>query len=295
MRKPVEVTTATLREWPLPTPGSEKRARGVVLVVAGSASTPGAARLSGEAALRVGAGQLKLATAASTATALGVAVPEARVYALAEATSGDPAVETASGVAEIAEQADAVLVGPGFVEPSQVAAFLHELVGWLRVPLVLDALASEYVERHTQQLAGYPAARILNMNNTELGHALGIPTDQVERAPTEAVARLVDATEAVVVLGGEATTIGSPDGSSYLVTAGGPGLAVSGSGDVQAGLVTGLLARGATPDQAAIWGAWLHACAGERLAAAQGPLGFLARDLAAEVPALLAELGQEPA
>jgi NAD(P)H-hydrate repair Nnr-like enzyme with NAD(P)H-hydrate dehydratase domain len=77
-----------------------------------------------------------------------------------------------------------------------------------------------------------------------------------------------------------------------VVTTGGPGLGVSGSGDVQAGIVTGLLARGAEPAQAAVWGAWLHGRAGEVLADRIGPVGFLARELPATVPGLLAEVGR---
>ena len=71
---------------------------------------------------------------------------------------------------------------------------------------------------------------------------------------------------------------------------GSPGLGVSGSGDVRAGLVAGLLARGADPAQAAVWGGYLHARAGERLAGQSGPLGFLAREIAPQMPAVLVEI-----
>jgi NAD(P)H-hydrate repair Nnr-like enzyme with NAD(P)H-hydrate dehydratase domain len=73
-----------------------------------------------------------------------------------------------------------------------------------------------------------------------------------------------------------------------------PGLATSGSGDVLAGLVAGLLARGAEPAQAAVWAVALHARAGEALARRFGPLGTLARELAAEVPALMERLRPRP-
>jgi NAD(P)H-hydrate repair Nnr-like enzyme with NAD(P)H-hydrate dehydratase domain len=67
---------------------------------------------------------------------------------------------------------------------------------------------------------------------------------------------------------------------------------MSGSGDVQAGVVAGLLARGAPPAQAAVWGAYLHGAAGERLAARVGPVGFLAREIPAELPRALTELSE---
>ena len=83
----------------------------------------------------------------------------------------------------------------------------------------------------------------------------------------------------------------TPAGQSWVVEGGGPGLGVSGSGDVQAGIIAGLLSRGAEPAQAAVWGAYLHARTGERLAATVGQVGYLARELPPQVPAVLGELG----
>ncbi len=92
----------------------------------------------------------------------------------------------------------------------------------------------------------------------------------------------------MVALKGQDTWVATPDGSVWRHEDGPIGLATSGSGDVLAGLITGLLARGASPLQAAAWGVWLHAQAGRRLSQRIGPLGFLARELAAEAPALMA-------
>ena len=78
-----------------------------------------------------------------------------------------------------------------------------------------------------------------------------------------------------------------PNGRAWTYSGGAPGLGVSGSGDVLAGIVGGLLARGADPLAALLWGVWLHGEAGAALAKKVGPIGFLAREIAAEVPALL--------
>jgi NAD(P)H-hydrate repair Nnr-like enzyme with NAD(P)H-hydrate dehydratase domain len=94
----------------------------------------------------------------------------------------------------------------------------------------------------------------------------------------------------VVLCGGTAKHLVTPDGQAWVVEGGGPGLAASGSGDVQAGILAGLLARGVEPAQAAAWAGYVHARCGERLAAAIGPLGYLARELPAQVPRVLAEL-----
>ena len=82
----------------------------------------------------------------------------------------------------------------------------------------------------------------------------------------------------------------SPDGSTWHVPQGHAGLATAGSGDVLAGLVVGLLGRGAEVEQAACWATYLHSTAGERLSSAIGGVGFLARELVDQVPPVLAEL-----
>ena len=97
-------------------------------------------------------------------------------------------------------------------------------------------------------------------------------------------------TGAVVVLKGACTYVAAPDGTTFRNTRGNIGLGTSGSGDALSGIIAGLAARGADPLQAAVWGVYLHAKAGEVLARKMGLLGFLARELLAEVPALLARL-----
>ncbi|WP_322937333.1 NAD(P)H-hydrate dehydratase [Nocardioides bizhenqiangii] len=289
MTAQVHVTPATLHGWPLPAPASDKHGRGVVLVVGGSAGTPGAVRLAAEAALRVGCGKVRIATASSAASRLAALVPEARVYALEETADGDLAAENGPRIAALAEDVDATLIGCGFVDPAASDALLGAAFPDLRGPVVLDALASAYVAGHPE-LGDVQGPSILTMNPNELAHVLHRDAAEVAGEPGRAVAEQVSASGAVVLLGGETKLVGVAGGPTYEVTGGGPGLATAGSGDVQAGLVAGLLARGADPDQAAVWGAWLHATAGERAAARRGSLGFLARELAPEVPALLDEV-----
>lgn len=92
---------------------------------------------------------------------------------------------------------------------------------------------------------------------------------------------------AVVALKGATTFILSPQGGEWRHVSSTPGLGTSGSGDVLAGILTGLAARGASLEQAAAWGKVLHALAGARLAERKGRLGFLARDLLVEIPLVM--------
>ena len=95
--------------------------------------------------------------------------------------------------------------------------------------------------------------------------------------------------DALVLVKGVKSHIVAPGGPCWRYAGGGPGLGVSGSGDVLAGIVGGLLARGATPLDALLWGVWLHGEAGRRLGETVGPVGFLAREIPGEVPALIAQ------
>lgn len=287
---PVVVTPAVLREWRLPEPGEGKGARGKLVVVGGTATTPGAVLLAGEAALRVGAGKISLATPDVVAPALGVAVPEARVLGLPVTRDGSIAGGATDQLVGLADGADAVLLGPGFTDPADSASLLDGLVDRLRGPLVLDALASTYLTQEPGGLHQLDGQAVLTVNPGELAHTAGCEVAEVEEDPFAVAATVAARCRVVVVCGAADKHIVSPDGRAWLVQGGGPGLGLSGSGDVQAGIIGGLLARGAGPEQAAVWGAYLHARTGERLAAEVGAIGYLARELPRQVPLVLAEL-----
>ena len=290
MTEPVTVTPATLRDWPLPAPGSDKEARGQLLVLGGTESTGGAILLSGEAALRAGAGKLAMVTVQATAGALGLAVPEAQVLGL-DSEAGNVAPTAADAVVEQAGSADVLLVGPGFSDPDASVALLERVLPRVRCPVVVDALASAYLTEKPEGLHHLDGRAVVTMNPNELALTAGLDAGDVGRDPLAAARAVAERSRVVVVCGGTSKHVVTPSGDSWVVEGGGPGLGVSGSGDVQAGIVAGLLGRGAEPAQAALWGAYLHARSGERLAAATGQVGFLARELPAQVPAVLAELG----
>ena len=277
------ITPGALREWPLPQPGGSKRSRGRIVVVGGSPSTPGAAMLAGLAALRVGAGVLSMAVAEPVAAAVAAAVPEASVHGLpAIAGRADDPERLAAAVAG----SDTVVVGPGLDDPEVsrrvVAGVLDALEPDTR--LVVDAFALGVLPElpGVERIAG---RAVLTPNRAEAARLL--ERDDVEgRDGAEVAADLAARYGATVSY---ESWVADPDGRGWTVPAGHPGLGTSGSGDVLAGAVGGLLARGADPARAACWGTHLHSTAGDRLAARVGRLGFLARELVAELPLVLVE------
>jgi ADP-dependent NAD(P)H-hydrate dehydratase len=287
---PRVVTPALLRDWPLPGPEGDKAAHGQLLVVGGTRGTPGAVLLAAESAMRSGAGKLQVATVEATMVEIAVAMPEARVLGLPQTPDGAVGQEAAEEIVTLAENASAVLLGPGFGDPASSADLLARVVPRFSTAVVLDALASAYVTEHPEGLRHLAGRAILTLNPTELARTSGRDEGDVNRDPLEPARQLADRTDGVVVCGAEEKLVVTPAGDAWVVQGGGPGLGVSGSGDVHAGIVGGLLSRGADPAQAAVWGAYVHARAGERLAAEVGTVGYLARELPGEVPKVLSEL-----
>lgn len=291
MPEPTHVTADLHARWPLPEPGTDKHSRGTILMVGGSATVPGAMLLAGEASLRAGGGKLQVATTDSVAAHMAVALPEALVSRTPEAPTGDISSEAADQIVELAESATVVLIGPGITDPRAAERLLAEVVPRLRHQrVVVDALASAYVTQEKEALHHLETPAILTLNPSEVALTLGVDQDEVNDDPSAATRELADRSRAVVLCGGQDKYVANPAGDAWWVSAGGPGLGVSGSGDVQAGIVAGLLAGGATPEQAAAWGGWLHGTSGEELARSVGPVGFLARELPGVVPRLLASL-----
>lgn len=281
------VTPSLLREWPLPSGADSKYARGNVVVIGGARKTPGAALLAGVSALRVGAGRLTLGVAESIAGPLAVAVPESGVVGLAETASGSVRGTGIEALARELERADVVVVGSGLDDSDEARALVLALIplvgGETRV--VLDAYALSGLADAVDELEPLAGRLVLTPNKSEAARILGRDLDDFD----DDVRSLASRYRAVVSCFG---LVAAQDGRAWRIESGQAGLGTSGSGDVLAGAVGGLLARGASPEQSASWGTHLHASAGDRLAARIGPTGYLARELVDELPTVLVELGQ---
>lgn len=283
------ITPALLKAWPLPDPGggSSKEDRGRVLVVGGSRQLPGAVLLTGIAALRAGAGKLQVATVADAAMSLVMSLPEARVIGLPGGRTGALRDLDADATRSV-QNADAVVVGPGMERSTATQRVARAVIADARATIVLDAGAldaSAVAAFRRRRSTG--VAMVMTPHVGEMASLLETDEDTV-RANAEAIAReYARAWNVVLVLKGPTTWIAAPDGRLWVNTAGSVGLGTSGSGDVLAGVIAGLAARGAGAEQAAVWGVSLHARAGARLTRRHGQVGFLAREISGEIPALM--------
>ena len=296
---PRPVTPELLRSIPLPRhkEGEDKDGRGRVLVVAGSVEVPGAALLCGTGALRAGAGKVQIATCRSVALHLAVSMPEARVIGLGETPGGGIAVEEADKLAGHTGHCGALLLGPGMANDDDEASLLttrlleriEECPG-----IVLDAAALLKLHDCQAVLRRHAGRVVLTPHAGEMATLLDVTREEVQADPLGAARRAAGALGVVVAMKGGGTFVVSPQGAAWWCDRGNVGLATSGSGDTLAGIIAGLIARGATPVDATIWGVFLHGEAGDRLARKRGPVGYLARELLSEIPSIMAELDAGP-
>lgn len=287
------LTPAVLRRVGLPQPDddSDKEDRGRVLVVGGAAQMPGAIILAATAALRAGAGKLQIATPESISRHVGAQVPESYVYALPETKSGALASAAVRQIVEAANKVQAVLIGPGMVDEPAVVRLMKTILPQLTRPVVvLDAAPLACFADDKRILHDLPMTTIVTPHAGEMASMLGIDKDEVTNDPLTIARRAAEELDCIVALKGAETIIAAPPRlgrESFANHTGNVGLATSGSGDTLSGIITGLVARGAVPLHAAAWGVHLHGAAGDKLAARMGRLGFLARELLAEVPELM--------
>lgn len=195
-----------------------------------------------------------------------------------------------------ARRCNALLIGPGMMDEEAVGALTAELLAGLDGPaLVLDAAALIGLGSSRDALRRHGGRVVITPHAGEMAALLGADRSDVVDDPLATARRAAAHLRTIVALKGACTYIVTPQGEAWSYSEGNVGLATSGSGDTLAGLVAGLLARRATPIQAALWGVYLHGEAGNRLAEARGALGFLARELLAEIPAIMAGLAGKPA
>jgi ADP-dependent NAD(P)H-hydrate dehydratase len=185
---------------------------------------------------------------------------------------------------------DAIVIGPGMESPGATRWADAALAGAGEAPLLLDAAAMEKLWNNARLRRRHRDGGrcIVTPHAGELAGMADLDQAAIVGAPEPAAAQAAEHLGVLVVLKAGATTaVATPDGELFHYYGRIPGLAMSGSGDVLAGLIGGLLARGAKPVGACLWGVFLHAQAGRRLAARLGSIGYRASELARELPALM--------
>jgi len=287
MNLPRELNRDELRSFPLPRwKDTDKDEHGRLLICAGSRDVPGSAILSANAAFRSGAGKVQLATAKSVAPGIALLIPELLVIGMDETEDGGFDESSVDVLSNRSQRVDAILAGPGMRWNDALQSISCVLLETGR-PLVLDAAvlhALSAVEDVCRSSATQP---VLLPHSGEMAALLGCTEEEVDRDRLSAALEAADRYGAIVLAKGSTSFIASPDGRTWAWHGGVPGLGVAGSGDVLAGIVAALLARGTEPLTALLWGVLLHGEAGELLSKEIGPIGFRASEIPDQIPKLL--------
>ncbi|MCG6658684.1 NAD(P)H-hydrate dehydratase [Halomonas campisalis] len=246
---------------------------GHLLVLGGAPGFGGAALLASEAAARLGAGKISLATAPAHVTACLVRRPEVMVHG----------VRGAADLGELPAQADVLAVGPGLGQGSWGQGMLQAALNSHR-PLVVDAdglnlLASRFTEARRDDW-------VLTPHPGEAARLLGISPAEVEADRPAAAVELQRRRGGVVVLKGAGSLVAGPGGVA-VCPYGNPGMASGGMGDALTGILGALLAQGLALESAAWLGVLVHALAADRAAEDGGERGLLAGDLASYARTLI--------
>lgn len=286
---PRPLTRAELKNHPLPAvEAADKNEHGKLLVIGGNRSTPGSTIICATTALRSGCGKVTIATVEPVAPHVALAMPECRVLGLPMNRDGGFARSAIKALVAHAEGHDAVVAGPGMYEDKVCVSLAEKLIEARLPRLVLDAALLHALPAHDEKLRD-AAMPILLPHSGEMASLIQCEASEIEEDPIRCGRECARRYGALTLVKGAVSHIVTPTGDSWRFTGGVPGLGVSGSGDTLAGIVGGLLARGCGPLTALLWAVLLHGEAGRALARKVGPAGFLARELAGEIPALLAK------
>ena len=262
-------------------PASHKGDYGRLLLLCGSVGFTGAAALAAMGSLRVGAGLVYLCVPESIYEIEAVKLLEPIVMPLPQ-ENGMLALSSLEKIRPMLSKMDAVLIGPGLgrsvAVEKVVCAVLEEYTG----PVILDADGINAVAAHKDILRGRTGTTILTPHEGEFENLMGLkPTDRLSSAMNAASDLSV-----IMVLKGHETVI--TDGVEvYCNQTGNPGMAVGGSGDVLAGMITGLVGQGIDPLMSAACGVWVHGAAGDVCAEKLGQYGMLPSDMLTVIPRFL--------
>ena len=276
--------------------GANKGSFGKVLVVAGSINYIGAAYLACSGAMRVGAGLVTLATAASLHPILASKLTEVTYLPLPESSPGIISSPAARLIHQELDHYDVLLLGCGLGQSQSAIRFIKSTLFRLKPAsplLVLDADALNTLAKTPnwwQQLAN---DAILTPHPGEMARLAGVSIDEVQSDRIGMAKKMALEYHKTIVLKGAYTVIVKPDGQPRVSPIANPGLASAGTGDVLTGVIAGLVAQGLTLFDAAACGVYLHGQAGEMVTDRLGDAGTIATDLLPALPLVIKQL-KEP-
>jgi len=252
---------------------------GKVCIIAGSVGMSGAAALAGRAALRAGAGLVRVATAKSALPIVASIEPSYTTIPLAEDTAGRVCARAVNSILEAVSENDAAAFGPGMGISGGLRFIVQTLIEHEHVRLVVDGDGLNNLSKLKNWPSKTRAEVVLTPHPGEMKRLWsGVFREQMPSDRRQQAAQLAERSKTTVVLKGAGTVV--TDGQRvYVNKTGNPGMATAGSGDVLTGVITALMGQGLSNFDAAVLGVYVHGSAGDIAADRLGQVSVMATDI----------------
>lgn len=269
---------------------SHKGDYGHVLLIGGARGYSGAIALAGQAALRSGCGLVTVLTPDSIANVVASHAAEIMVRGAPETDGGSISAACWDTWRERINEFDALLIGPGMTRHDDTLEIIRRILDECRKPLVLDADALNVLQGRPQWLKKAAGPVVITPHPGEFARLTSQKISEVQADRIGKARECAQSTDAVVVLKGAGTVIAHPGRPVQINLTGNPGMAAGGTGDVLAGLLTGLVGRHVDPFDAARAAVYLHGKAADILAWSRTQAGYTAGDIIEQMPNVLQEM-----
>jgi NAD(P)H-hydrate epimerase len=244
-------------------PDGHKGTFGAVLIIAGSRNFSGAAVLAGMAAVRSGCGLIRLAIPDGIADVVSSDVIEAVKIPLPQTDTEALSPAALESLLEMSAEAQAIAIGPGIGTDRRTQELELDFLAEVEKPTVVDADGINNLVGHLALLSRAKAPLVLTPHPGEFSRLTGLKPADINADRVGSARRFATERKVVLVLKGASTVIAAPDGTVFVNPTGNSGLAKGGTGDVLTGLITGLMAQGMSPLDAACAGVYLHGLAAD--------------------------------
>jgi len=273
-----------LRLMPFRPADGHKGTFGTVLVIAGARGFSGAAAMASMAALRSGAGMVRLAAPRGIMDALESRLLEVVKIPLSQTAEESIGPDAARELTAVLKGSDAVIIGPGITTHPGTAEFLLRILPRIRVPVVIDADALNILATNPATFKKIKAPFVLTPHPGELARMTGRAPQDINQDRIALSQRVSKDLGGVLVLKGAPTVIATPDGEIHINPTGNSGLASAGSGDVLAGMIGGFLAQHCSLSAASRLGVFLHGLCADLCVDEQNEYSLIAGDLIDRIP-----------
>ncbi len=263
---------------------SHKGDFGHVFILAGSRGLTGAAALCANAVLRSGAGLATLGIPVSLNTTMSRKLTEVMTLSLAETKEITLSLKAEKKILEKVKASDIVVLGPGISQHPETQELINRLILKIEKPMVLDADALNAIARNVNRLKKVKSSYVITPHPGEMSRLINKSMKYIKNHRLIVAKKFSYDYNAVVVLKGAGTVVAEPGGKYYINTAGNPGMATAGSGDVLTGIIAGFLSQGLKMFDASALGVYVHGLAGDLAEKDKGEIGLIAGDILENIP-----------